>query len=112
MTTTTEPKRDYSHLVPFVPGDPRINRKGRPKTIDAVRRLAQSIGSEEITSQGEVFTQIELILRDWVTSKTFEKQLAFVQYAYGKVPDHILTDGRDVSIIIDWDKVTQVDGND
>ena len=103
--------RKYSQLVPFVPGDPRINRKGRPKTIDAVRKLAQSIGEEETTASGETFTQLELILRDWAKSKSFEKQLAFVQYAYGKVPDHVLSDARDLSIIVNWDKVVTHDSH-
>lgn len=92
-------------LVPFVPGDPRINRKGRPKTVDAVRKLAQSIAYEEEENKGEIFSKIEVILRDWASSKVFEKQLAFVQYAFGKVPDEVLSDGRDVSIIVNWDKV-------
>lgn len=106
MTEPTEPHSIVPpQLTPFVPGDPRINRKGRPKNIDAVRKLAQSIAEEETTDHGAVFTQIEAILRDWSRSKSFEKQLAFVQYAYGKVPDQILSDARDLAIIVNWDKV-------
>ena len=33
-------------LKPFVKGDPRINRKGRPKSFDALRSLAQEIAHE------------------------------------------------------------------
>ena len=40
-----------SQLVPFFPGDPRINRKGRPKTTDVVRKLAQAIAYEEVSEQ-------------------------------------------------------------
>ncbi len=98
------PKK-YSQLVPFVPGDPRINRKGRPKTIDSVRKLAQQIANEEAVEKGSAMSQIELILRDWANSKSFEKQLAFVQYAYGKVPEQVLTDARDLAIVVNWDKV-------
>ena len=94
-----------SQLVPFVPGDPRINRKGRPKTVDAIRKLAQVIADEEIDYKGETFSKIELILRDWASSRVFEKQLAFVQYAFGKVPDQVFSDGRDVQIVVSWDKV-------
>jgi len=94
-----------SQLVPFFPGDPRINRKGRPKTVDAIRKLAQVIADEEIDYKGETFTKIELILRDWASSRVFEKQLAFVQYAFGKVPDQVFSDGRDVQIVVSWDKV-------
>ena len=92
-------------LVPFVPGDPRINRKGRPKTVDAVRKMAQAIAREECIDKEEAYSQIELILRDWATSKVFEKQLAFVQYAYGKVPDEVLSEGHDVTIVVNWDNV-------
>lgn len=97
--------KKYSQLVPFVPGDPRINRKGRPKTIDSIRKLAQQIANEEAVEKGSAMSQIELILRDWANSKSFEKQLAFVQYAYGKVPEQVLTEGRDLAIVVNWDKV-------
>ena len=94
-------------LVPFVPGDPRINRKGRPRTGDAIRKLALGIANEEIEKKGEIFSQIELILRDWATSKTFEKQWAFVQYAYGRAPEPVSFEGRDVTIVVNWDNVTR-----
>jgi hypothetical protein len=93
-----------SQLVPFVPGDPRINRKGHPKTTDVVRKLAQAIAYEEVSEQ-EGYNRIELILRDWASSKTFEKQLAFIQYAFGKVPDLPASEARDVKIVVNWGKV-------
>ena len=98
------PKK-YGQLVPFVPGDPRINRKGRPKTIDSIRKLAQQIANEEAVEKGSAMSQIELILRDWANSKSFDKQLAIVQYAHGNVPDQVLTDARDLAIVVNWDKV-------
>jgi len=36
----------------FVKGDPRINRKGRPRSFDAFRELAQAISHEEAKSGG------------------------------------------------------------
>ena len=34
------------NLIPFIKGDPRINRDGRPKNFDALRELAREIGYE------------------------------------------------------------------
>jgi len=49
-------------------------------------------------------SRAEAILRDWFNSKNFQKQLAAMQYAFGKVPDKIqLNDERSV-IIVEWEE--------
>lgn len=79
--------------APFVKGDPRINRKGRPKNFDAFRELAQAISHEEAKSggaplivNGHVATVAEAILRQWAQSKDPRLQIAFVEFAFGKPP--------------------------
>jgi hypothetical protein len=42
---------------------------------------------------GEVMTRLEVILRDWAGSKDAQKQIALVQYGYGKPVDKIETTG-------------------
>lgn len=89
--------------MPFVKGDPRINRHGRPKSFDALRKLAQSIAHEEAKSKdgqplvidGHVVTVSEAILRQWATSKDPRLQQAFVAYAWGKPPDSVEVTGKD-----------------
>jgi hypothetical protein len=74
----------------FQKGDKRINRLGRPKNFDAFRALAQQIAHETInTKDGDKLTVTEAILRQWAQSKDSKLQMAFIQYAYGKVPDVI-----------------------
>lgn len=92
----------------FVKGDPRINRKGRPKTFDALRELAQQIAHEEaqangapIVIDGHIVTVAEAILRQWATSKNPQLQKAFVEVAFGKVPDKIEFP-QGAHIVIDW----------
>ena len=93
--------------VPFVKGDKRINRKGRPKNFDAARALAQSIAHEEVTnSKGDTVTVTEAILRQWAASKDPRLQMYFFEVAYGKVPTESKTEitgagGQPFSITID-----------
>ena len=75
----------------FVKGDPRINRKGRPKTFNGLRELAQAIANETAVENGEpivingqTITIIERILRSWANSNTPVLQKSFVEIAYGK----------------------------
>lgn len=67
----------------FKKGDARINRKGRPRSFDKLRKLAQAIALENAS---ETMTVIEVIMRKWATSKDPRLQQAFIEYAYGKVP--------------------------
>jgi len=91
-SSNTVPKQ----LKPFVKGDPRINRKGRPKSFDALRALAQSIAHEPITEvNGHKATVAEMILRKWATSGNPQLQRAFIEIAFGKVPDKIELSGID-----------------
>lgn len=86
----------------FRKGDPRINRKGRPKSFDKLRELAQQIAHEatqvEVEKDGEKATetmsQIEYILRKWAGSANPDLQKRFVEVAFGKVPDEIVNNGE------------------
>jgi hypothetical protein len=75
-------------LKPFVKGDSRINRHGRPAGFDQVRKLAQQISHEEVTlSNGQKMSVVEAILRSWLRSKEPMLQIRFMEIAFGKVPD-------------------------
>ena len=90
------------NLKPFIKGDSRCWRKGRPKTFDAARELAQSIAQEVAQANGSdvviekhKVTVIEAILRKWASSKDPRLQMAFVEYAYGKPPTKTELTGSD-----------------
>jgi len=96
------------NLKNFVKGDPRINRKGRPKNFDALRKLAQEIGNEYDPVKDK--TKVESILRGWADSRLPVLQKSFIELAYGKVPDALKMDitsgGKAIKIVgFDVDKV-------
>lgn len=91
---------------PFTKGDARINRKGRPKTFDALRTLAQQIAHEtakvggvEVVVDGHLVTVTEAILRQWASSKDPRLQLAFMEFAYGKPPASVSHTGSGAGTI-------------
>lgn len=99
----------------FKKSDPRINRKGRPRSFDALRELAQQIAHEAATSgggplviDGHVVTVTEAILRKWAASQNPQLQRAFIEVAFGKVPDDVkLT--AEITHIVNWDETTSQD---
>lgn len=83
----------------FSKGDPRINRKGRPKSFDTLRKLAQSLADEQATTangqpiviDGHIATQAEMILRTLMK----DNPERFLEIGYGKVPNPIEVSGPD-----------------
>lgn len=83
------------NLKPFVKGDPRCNRKGRPKSFDALRSLAVGMASEPavdkegnpILIHGKPVTNAQLVLYQWMTDKKLQKN--FMEVAFGKVPQAV-----------------------
>lgn len=87
---------------PFRKGDPRINRKGRPKSFDQLRSLAQEIaheaakqGNQPVVIDGHVVTVTEAIMRQWAMSKDPRLQQKFIEVAYGQVPSVTRLEGQD-----------------
>jgi hypothetical protein len=76
----------------FVKGDSRINRKGRPRSFDEFRHVAQKIAGEDVVgADGNTITRAEQLLRSWARSKKPMLQKLLIEFAYGKVPDKIAT---------------------
>ena len=87
---------------PFVKGDPRINRKGRPKSFDALRTLAQDIAHEKakaggntVVIDGHSVTVAEAILRQMAQSKNPAERARFLEIAFGKVSQAVEVSGKD-----------------
>src|SRR5215472_13453118 len=79
---------------PFKKNDDRINRTGRPKTFDELRRAADLIASEMVPgADGKMISRGELLLRSWIKSKNPILQRSFVEYWVGKFPDRIEAEG-------------------
>lgn len=88
----TEIKKPKSGGKPFVKNDPRINRKGRPKSFDQLRALAQKLSHEIINPDADKkkqTTATDAILR----KIAIDDPKLFLEIAYGKVPNPIEISG-------------------
>ncbi len=73
----------------------QINRRGRPKSFDTLRALAQDIAHEVATKKdgqpvivdNHKVTVVEAIMRQWATDP--KRQELFIAYAFGKVPQPV-----------------------
>jgi hypothetical protein len=95
------------NLKPFQPNDgevrdKRINRKGRPRSFDALRELAKQIAVDvakdnkgnEIAIPGidDRITVVQAILLQM--SRDPRRQKEFLEIAFGKVPDELNVKGE------------------
>jgi hypothetical protein len=91
----------------FVKGDPRINRRGRPRSFDTLRKLAIKIAGE--MADEEEVTRVVKMLREMARSDNPSDRALFLAYAFGKPKDEIELSGKVESIIkkvnVDPDKV-------
>ena len=105
-TTQQQPKPGGATGKGFVKGDPRINRKGRPKSFDGLRSLAQEIaheaakqskeqGGQPVVIDGHIVSITEAIMRSWAMSKDPRLQQKFIEVAYGQVPSVTRLEGAD-----------------
>jgi len=98
------------NLTPFKKGDPRINRKGRPRNFDKLRKLVQSIGIEVVLDKqgrpllvdGETITRVQAIMRQWASDPKHQRD--FIEYGWGKVPQPLdmTSGGEKLDITLSW----------
>lgn len=82
MTNKKPPK-------PFVKGDPRINRKGRPKVGQTFAEYVRSFMEAEDEAKGTIVAEMMEIAVKKARQGRFQFWEQLVNRAYGKVPDKV-----------------------
>jgi hypothetical protein len=102
MSSNTGENRKPGTFQPGAGKDTRINRKGRPKSFDAFRALAQQVAhelvmddaGEPLVVDGHFVTATENILREWIRGDDPKMQQAALEVAYGKTPNALEVTGK------------------
>ena len=101
------------NLKPFTKGDKRINRNGRPKSFDQLRKLAQRIAAEDISpaDAAEAITRIEAMLKTMSSSRNPADKALFLAYAFGKPRDEVdvTSGGEKIELVVIYDKPKDTD---
>lgn len=74
---------------PFTKGDPRINRKGRPKSGQAFAEYVRQFMEAEDESKGTIVAEMMEIAVKKARQGQYQFWEALVNRAYGKVPDKV-----------------------
>lgn len=82
----------------FIKGDKRINRHGRPRSFDALRKLAIRIAGENVP-ESEV-TRVEAMLRVMSSSRNPADRALFLAYAYGRPKEQVELSGQTITKVL------------
>jgi hypothetical protein len=79
-----ENRRKMPKGQPFTKNDPRINRRGRPRTLGELRELIQSIGHETLSADGKTYTRIEALTRRMIAGNSPSNIKEILRYGWGE----------------------------
>lgn len=92
----TAPKQKKTNGKPFVKGDPRINRGGRPKTFDKLRAMVREVLNEKIPLPNGETTRLNVMLNSMATSGAPADHKTLLEYGFGKVKDELEVSEKDI----------------